>query len=105
MDIAKQAIELSGVTAERNPISVILNIESTDKTAHFYSGFCAIHPAPAGKPQWLGLRCYETKIEGSFLAATVLDQGQQKTYRFLIPQSLVLLVVEADTHPGAKESR
>jgi len=99
-----QAISVSGVSEQKNPITVVLNFDSTSREAELYAGFCAIVPAPHGKPQWLALRCYEATLDGPFLTTKILDQDKHLTFRLRIPASAVLLVSEASATPDEKEA-
>lgn len=83
------------INVKKNPIAVILNIDSTSNLAPLYTKFCGIWQAEAKQMQWLFLQCSEVMQDGQFLRVTVSQDAPAPDVLLCIPMHLVLLVNEA----------
>lgn len=85
---------------ERNPIAVILRVDSQAVEAHFLSKYCGVYMVEKGKPQWLFMQCATAEPSGEFLEVSIEDDAG--SVRLLIPARLVLWVSFPRVPPAAR---
>ena len=86
--------------ATKNPITVVLSIDSQSHLAIPYEKFCGAWPAEQAQTKLLFLNCSEAADDGRYLRVKIHPRNDEPLSLFRIPNNYVLLIF--DSHPPEK---